>query len=127
MKAGLEILNVGAGHRTVEFDPENEAERERIGAMITDMIKRGVSIFVEVGGSHVRVRRFLSQFHVYVIDEPEERAAREAADEARPRGTQAAALCHCGRPKRHRGAHFKAKVLAVQRTRAVAVARTAGG
>jgi hypothetical protein len=123
MSGCLEILNVGAGHRTVEFDPSDDAQRAKTAVMIADMLKRGYSIFVDIGGSHVRVRRFIAQHHAYLIDEPEDEQTRAESDTE---------TCRCGKRKGHRGRCLGSKrsqgrEIPVGASRAVAVGRSAGG
>lgn len=46
---GLAILNVGAGDTKLSFDKSKPVERERAARIVTDMLKRGYAILVEVG------------------------------------------------------------------------------
>lgn len=45
----LGILNVGDGDTKLTFDPKNEAERARASKIVTDMLRRGFAIMVQVG------------------------------------------------------------------------------
>lgn len=45
----LGVLNVGAGDTKLSFDKDNLPERERAARIVTDMLKRGYAILVQVG------------------------------------------------------------------------------
>lgn len=45
----LGILNVGDGDTKLTFDPKNDAERKRAAKIVTDMLRRGFAIMVQVG------------------------------------------------------------------------------
>lgn len=47
--SGLAILNVGSGDTKLSFDKSKPAERERAARIVTDMLRRGYAILVEVG------------------------------------------------------------------------------
>lgn len=49
MAAELSVLNVGTGDTTLSFDKDKPAERERAALVVTDMLKRGFVILVQVG------------------------------------------------------------------------------
>jgi hypothetical protein len=123
----LEVLNVGAGHLKLELDPTNPAEVSRAKRMVSDMLKRGYAIFVQLeGGKLAPVRKFDATRAVYVIEDVpgvEEMAV------AHPLET----TCRrCGRPK-HRGrcrgrlVGPSRREVPMQQAKAVAVGRSAGG
>jgi hypothetical protein len=132
------VLNVGAGDTKLVFDPSNPIELIRSRRIVTDMLRRGYALLIEVpdgnGGKRTtRVREFDESAGEYIIadfdpevaakadstDEethegaaatgPGEVAAQEAASEARPKTR--------GRPRRVDAASVSG----------IAVARTAGG
>ena len=109
------ILNVGAGDTKISFDKSKPAERKRAAKIVKDMIERGYAIMVQVGEKdgkplYQRAESFDPETCDYIVmgvpDEPKPAAA---AGE---------------RPRR-------AKVQPVRvdaaTTRAVSVARSAGG
>lgn len=120
----LEVLNVGAGHFTISFDKEDRGEVKRAREVITDMLRRGYAIFVEVDGKQEIVRRFNTKKNVYIIGEP-----RQAGLDDGPPKTGSRAMCSrgCGQPP-HRGRCRRShRELPLATTRATAVGRSAGG
>ena len=68
----LEILNVGAGHLTIEFNKANPAEVARAKRMVEDMLQRGYAIFIHAGGKGGRllpVRRFDPKTAAYIVED----------------------------------------------------------
>ena len=141
MMGGLSILNVGEGDTKLSFDKSNPAERIRAARIVTDMLRRGYALLVEVEQDgekrFQRVKKFdeekceyiIADFDPTVAEEDDEReitaagepgtvetagepAEQPSAPASRPRG----------RPRRT----IKRSVPASS-TRAVAVARSAGG
>lgn len=120
MNAGeVGILNVGAGDVRISFDPKNVAERLRAARIVTDMLRRGYALLVEVERrgkkSYQRALRFNEKHCEYVIAdfdpsvvEPEP----EAEHVERPA------------PSQKKG---RTRTIKAERTRAVAVAPSAGG
>lgn len=123
----LAVLNVGSGHREITWRPDDEADRVRAAEIINGALRRGYAIFVHLGGSTVRVRRFLSEFHTYLIDEPEDEAARVEAAQAAP-APHKNRCARCGHAT-HRGRCRGTKLREVEtaKVRATAVGRSAGG
>lgn len=122
MSGELGILNVGAGDTKLSFDPKKPKEVARAKRIVTDMLRRGFAIFVEVGKDergplYRRAVDFDQTTAEYLIvgdpadEEPEEPSV-EVAPIAPPRG---------------RKAKSKTSRVAAATTNAVAVARTAGG
>lgn len=122
MKPGsIGILNVGAGDTKLVFDPAKPDEAAEAARIVTDMLRRGYAIFVQVGENekgpvYQRAHDFDAATAEYIIagTPPAETEAKHAEPESAPRG------------------HRKARALPRQRvaassTSAVAVARTAGG
>ena len=109
----LAILNVGAGDTKLTFDKKRPEEVKRARAAIADMLKRGFAILVEVGKRggkplYQRAETFDPKTDEYIIVGAPEDDAEPSAKPRRPRG----------RPR---------KRLPAESTRAVAVARSAGG
>ena len=110
----LGILNVGAGDTKLTFDPSKPAEVKRAAAAVTDMLRRGFAIFVEVGQDdrgplYRRAQSFDPETCEYlIVGAPEEAMAISPAPRAR-------------------GKRKATKRVPARETRAVAVARSAGG
>lgn len=124
------ILNVGAGDTKLSFDKNNPAERIRAARIVTDMLRRGYALMVEVKRrgkvTHERVLEFREDTCEYLIadfdpiqaaaaDEQEEPSV--TLDEDAPDGSQDAGAK--GRKGR--------RALKADKSRVVAVARSAGG
>lgn len=45
----VSILNVNEGDAKLSFDPQKPVERERAARIVTDMLRRGYAIMVDVG------------------------------------------------------------------------------
>ena len=143
----LGILNVGAGDTKLTFDPTNPAEMIRSGRIVTDMLRRGYALLIEVpdgngGTKTVRAKEFREDISSYVIadfdpvaaqqaDEAEKAEAGAQADEegeqgqAEGRGTASAeAAAAPAAPRRKR---YVDRFVPAAGTAGVAVARTSGG
>lgn len=121
----LGILNVGAGDTKLTFDKSNPVERERAAKIVTDMLRRGYAILVQVGDhngepTYCRARAFDPDTCEYVIaggqDESIDIGAIGKASGLGD-GVPLPAPKKRGRPRK----------IPAERTHAVAVARTAGG
>lgn len=118
----LAILNVGEGDTKITFDPEQPAERDRACRIVRDMLRRGYAILVQAGerdGRQVyfRATDFDPQTAEYIVAGMPEDTATDVLEQ--PRDEPPAAQKHRGRPRKAR--------MPAQTTRAVAVARSAGG
>lgn len=128
----VSVLSVGEGDLTLNFDKSKPAERARAQRIVSDMLARGYAILIQVGEQngepiYQRAKAFDPETCEYLIvgladDEAvalggtETEGAPSATAEAEPAPTQK----RRGRPpKMHR--------VPAERTRTVAVARTAGG
>ena len=106
----LGILNVGAGDTKLSFDPANPEERARAARIVTDMLKRGFALLIEVGKDdqgrplYRRADGFDETACEYIIVEP------DVADAPAPAS------------KKTRGRRIPA-----EKTTGVAVSRIAGG
>lgn len=114
------VLNVGAGDTKLTFDPKKPAERKHAARVITDMLKRGYAILVEVGEDkdgeplYRRAKAFDAKTCEYIIVGLPEDAAAEAPAKVPPRRAAKKPPRKAGRVK-------------AEGRRAVAVAPTAGG
>lgn len=114
----LGILNVGDGDTKLTFDPKNEAERERAAKIVTDMLRRGFAIMVQVGerdGKPLfqRAESFDPETCEYlIVGTPDEQPNAQPAPMPRARR---------GRPRK------ELMRVPADKVRGVAVARSAGG
>lgn len=130
------ILNVGDGDTKLSFDPNNPAERIRAARIVRDMLRRGYALLVEVDvdgqKKFQRATDFREDVCEYVIADFDPIAAAEAdsqedhgqQDQTEPSATQAE-----GAPAapRRRGRPPGKRAIPAEKTRAVVVARVAGG
>lgn len=124
----LAILNVAAGDTKLTFDPSKPEERRRAAAVVTDMLKRGFAILVQVGEKdgkplYQRAESFDPETCEYIIvgmpegDTGSEEAEAEAPQEKAPAARR-------GRPRKESLPRHRIKA---ESTKAVSVARSAGG
>ena len=117
MEGSVGILNVGAGDTKLTFDKSNQKERERAARIVADMLKRGYALLVQVGKKngepiYQRAKSFDPKTCEYIVaGGPDE--AIDIGRQAEPR-----------RPGRPRATERR---IPAEQSRAVAVARTAGG
>lgn len=124
----LAILNVGDGDTTLTFDPNNEAETQRARSIVTDLLKRGTAIMVEVGRNekgpmYQRVHDFDEKTGEYIIYELPEDFDITIKKEGNTDGDAPPST----RPARSRKSAAKPKRVPAEGNKAVAVGRTAGG
>lgn len=105
----IEVLSVGRGDLKVVISKASKVELEEGRRVITDMLKRGYAIFVEVApGQLERVTRFDPKRLEYIVESP--------TDPALDEGPKIP-----GRRGRGRGRY------PADKSKATAVGRTAGG
>lgn len=122
----LSVLNVGAGDINITFNNADADEVGKARQVITDMQKAGYAIMAQMPDkSYQRIESFdpARNAYIVVVLAPETGAVVEAVTDAevlpKKRG---------GRPKGARkGVDFDRVALPVQQTRAVGIARSAGG
>lgn len=102
--SSIAVLNCGAGDTKFTFDSNAPDEVDRARDIVTDMLRRGYCISINVGGKMERVTAFDPK-----TDEYEIKTTEPAADEGKPKG----------KPGR--------KKVPAKGTSGVAVGRTAGG
>lgn len=132
-KGSVGILSVGAGDTTLSFDKSNPAERIRAGRIVRDMLRRGYALLIEVERNGVkafeRALDFDENVCQYVIADfdggqaeahDQQEGTRDQQEQTPPRDEEA------GTAPRLKRTYTKRRVDA-ESTRAVAVARTAGG
>src|SRR6056297_2870049 len=101
-EGSLCILNITEGDIKVSFNKDDPEETARAREMIEDMLKKGYSIMVKWGDGWRRAKKFISSRDSYVVEI-------SASDEK-------------GTTKRQKEQEIPAK-----KTRAIAIAPTAGG
>ena len=116
MQAGLDVLNVGAGHLKFNFSKDSVDEVEKAKKVITDMLRRGYMLFAIVDGEQKRIRKFDPELEEYILEEPEIIPSEaEPADKVR-------------NPRRgKRGKRGGYRGVPMRSTRATGIAPTAGG
>lgn len=118
------ILNVGAGDTKISFDKEKPEERKRAAQIVTDMLRMGYAILVQVGEQDgkplfMRAESFDPETCEYlIVGLPEVRATEP--------DTEAETSTEASTPKK-RGRKPKLCRVPAESTRATAVARSAGG
>lgn len=112
----LSVLNVGAGDIRVTFNNTDRGEIKKAVGMLTDMMARGYAVLVELpDGSYTRVTEVDASRGRYVITLPDDVQDPPDAEVVKPRR---------GRPKGKKGRTIS---VPVRTSRAVGVARSAGG
>ena len=133
----LSILNVGEGDVKVTFDKSNLAETIRARRIIKDMLRRGYALLVEVERDGVKAFERAIDFNeatdCYIVaDFDPEIAAKEDAKETEEKHSGEGESVQAGVPDVQKEASSrrerrKAKSVPASGTRAVGVARSAGG
>ena len=138
------ILNVGAGDTKLTFDKNNPAEMIRSARIVTDMLRRGYALLIEIddgkgGKVYTRAHEFREDTCEYIIadfdptpaqtnqeemnhergDDVEPAAA--AGDGAAAEGSEPEITIKKGRPKR------KPLAIPASGVTGIAVSRSAGG
>lgn len=121
MTGSVGILNVGAGDTKLVFDPSKPDEVKKSAAIVTDMIRRGFVLLIEVGHDekgpvYRRAHDFDPETAEYIVaGAPAETIEKETPTNAKPKSTP-----------RRRSRKAQERIPASS-TKAVAVARVAGG
>lgn len=133
MKTGqVGILNVGTGDTKLSFDPANAAERIRAARIVTDMIRRGYVLLVEIERAGMkafqRVERFDEDKCEYIIADFDplvaQHADHEEADGEEKTNEAGTFEEKSPKPKCKKPAK---RALKAEESRAVAIPRRAGG
>ena len=115
MLGELSVLNVGAGDIRVIFNQEDRGETKKAIRMLTDMQQRGYAIMVELPDrTYARAQTIDGSSGCYVIVVPEDV---ELPDDASVESVT----------KPQRGRKSKKAKLPIKTSKAVGVARSAGG
>ena len=123
------ILSVGAGDTKLSFNSKNPAEAIRAKRIVTDMLRRGYALLVEIddgkGGKHyARATAFDENTCEYIIADFDPTASEEHPGDVQAK--PAAAPRAEGRPAGKKKGRPVTRIPAA-RAKAVAVGRTAGG
>lgn len=138
------ILNVGAGDTKISFDKNNPAERIRSARIVTDMLRRGYALLVEVTDkkgetSYTRVREFKEDTCEYIIadfdlvqaaeEDARERDNRPAAEPATEAPARAAVEENRLATPKIAGGRKRdgTRAISAEKTTGIAVSRSAGG
>ena len=134
MDAGtLSILNVGEGDVKISFDKDNPAEAIRAKRIIKEMLRRGYALLVEVerkvkGKKEKRFERALDfddarcEYIIADYDPTMEEGLDDGPEIAVKERASSAAAVHPAKPRKGRR-----KGIPASSTRAVGIARSAGG
>jgi|GEM_PF-1875406 len=139
----LEILNCQAGDTKLTFDTGNVSDTIRAKRIVTDMLRRGYALVVEIERdgkkAYERVQAFDEVKGEYLIidldplvaQKTDEQECPEKQPPTEPLGDSDQTRCHCGRPLHHRGSHSgprnKYQRLPMESTKATGIGRSAGG
>lgn len=121
MMGEIGILNVGAGDTKLVFDPSKPEEVERSARIVTDMIRRGFVLLIEVGSNdkgpiYQRVKDFDPHTSEYIV------AGTISDQEEQKHDKKPTAP-----PRRRKEKAGNARRIPAAAARGIAVAPTAGG
>lgn len=132
MTGSLSILNVGVGDTKLTFDNSDPDEVARSGAIVTDMLRRGFAILIEVGRDdqgplYRRCKAFDPETCEYIIAGTvgDQEGSNDEETKA-PQKTRKPNAAKTTGPSRNRKAAGTTRIPAAA-AKGVAVARTAGG
>lgn len=139
MPGSLEILNVAAGDTKITFNTKDCRDAIRARRIITDMLRRGYALVVEVDRNgekaYERIKEFDEAQGEYIIADFDDRQVQETraiqtSGVVTPEPSEG--LCPCGKPTKHKGRCLGSKNHATRRlpmdtTKATGIGRTAGG
>ncbi len=141
MTGTVGILNVGAGDTKLVFDKNNPQDCIRAARIVKDMLRRGYALLIEVERNGKKVFQRATDFNedtceyivadfdpvaAQVADAQEEASHEQAGTTTSETGTAAGDEGASAAPKRGRP-KLRHKTVHASSTRAVAVARSAGG
>lgn len=123
----LSILNVSAGDTKLSFDPSKPDEVKRSCEIVTDMIRRGFVLLIEVGSDekgpiYRRAHDFNPETAEYIVAGT---AADTTTTEIETNEQEQASPPKRGRPAK-KGRRTSQRIPA-SKSKAIAVAKTAGG
>ena len=135
MKGTIGILNVGAGDTKLTFDKSNPAETIRSARIVTDMLRRGYALLVEIEKpdgtkAFTRVHAFREDVAEYIIADldPSPSQTTETDDAKSEKSPTAPADTDSAAAKKpRRDSKPKLKAIPAVSTRGIAIARSAGG
>lgn len=130
------ILNIGCGDTKLVFNKDDPAETIRAGRIVKDLLRRGYALLIEVERDGKKVFQRCLEFREdtceYIIADLDPVAAEradneEAAREAEIHAAEDASATQAGEASRAAAPKRGRKTVHASATRAVAVARSAGG
>ena len=110
----LSILNVYKGDIEIKFDTNDRADIEKARNIISDMLKRGYTLLVEIDGAYQRAIGFDETVGAYIVSDSKE--VESVEEKAQPKEVKA-----------KKGKAIRRRRLSIASTNAVAIARSAGG
>lgn len=137
MAGEVGILNVGAGDTKLVFDQNNPQDCIRAARIVKDMLKRGHALLVKVGErdgkdmfqratdfDESKCEYIIADFDPVAAEKADQVDAQEPADEQAAASGGDAGGTEGAKPVKLRG---RRRAIPASGTRAVAVARSAGG
>lgn len=123
----LNVFNTGAGDIKISFDTNNHPEAIRAKRIITDMLKRGYALLVQLpDGTYTRAKKFDEKTGEYIIaDFDNVEAAKH--DEKEQQKTETAGTWIKGGKQQKKPGAGKEKRVAMEKSKVHAVAPSAGG
>jgi hypothetical protein len=120
----VSVLNVYEGDVKITFDTNNAAEAIRARRIISDMIRRGYALLIEVDGAYQRAVDFDEKVGEYIIADfdPSYRQKSKGEDEEDGQESEEEAEA----PPKIRSQRGRRRINMAE-TNAVAIARSAGG
>lgn len=125
----IAVLNVGTGDTKLSFDSDDPNDVKRVGEIVRDMIRRGYAVLVEVGEhngkpTYQRAEDFDPETSEYIITGNATPPIFEVKDDRNdePKATARGRKTEKKKPRTSNKRPVNAK-----KTKAVGVARTAGG
>jgi hypothetical protein len=134
MMGSVGILNIGCGDTKLVFDKDNPADCIRAARIVSDMIRRGYALLVEVDRDGVkkyqRVKKFDEARCEYIIADFDPVVAQKVdADEhpVEPPAETGPGAPGKAKPNSLKRLRLKDRAVKASRARATAIPRTAGG
>jgi hypothetical protein len=121
----LSCLNVAGGDVKISFDKSDIGETIRAKRIITDMLRRGYALLIEVNGAYQRAVSFDESAGEYIIADYEPQTTNEI-DPPTARLKDAETAQETAKPSSKKGKVVRQR-FSMETTNAVGIARSAGG
>ncbi len=125
MSGTVEILSVGEGDIKLSFNSSDPADTIRAQRIVTDMLKRGYALLIEVDGRFQRVQQFDAEHNEYIIADYDPTVS--TPDEKTEQGEETSSATEEAKPRRGRPRGTTTRRVPAESTRAIGVSRSAGG